>query len=204
MEKDKKLDEIAVLLGKYSRTLKIIRLKSDFKVNSKSDFDSKEYADKARVDDFFHKNFQTRVAVTHGDVFMVNMNFECGNELSGNHFVVALNDSKEQDPMVTVVPLKSYKGVINPRSDLLLGKIEGISTGNESIALINQVKGIDKYRMFEHTTVAKMKAILNDATIAEDDEIEIRVKRVYRLSKEQYEKLLKAVFEFLRFGYIQH
>ena len=204
MNKDKKLKEIVRLLGKISKMLKIVKRKDPSKLILLSDADSKDYATKAMNDSFFHKYFQTKVAVYHGEVFMVNMDFECGNELSGRHFVVAMNDSKEQDPMVTVIPLKSYKGILNPRSDVLLGKVEGTTTGNESIALVNQIKSIDKCRMFEHTTIPQMKKILNRVQLAEDDEIEIKSKTVYRLSEKQFRKLQKAMNEFLNFGYIQH
>ena len=204
MNKDKKLKEIIAILGKISKMLKIVKRKDPSKMNLLSNDDLKDYAAKALVNSFFHKYFQTKVAITHGEVFVVNMDFECGNELSGRHFVVAMNDSKEQDPMVTVIPLKSYKGVLNPRSDVLLGKVEGTTTGSESIALINQIKSIDKCRLFEHTTIMQMKRILNSAQLAEDSEIEINSKTVYRLSEQQFRKLQKAMNEFLNFGYIQH
>ena len=59
---------------------------------------------------FFYKYFETRIAIRKGDVFVVRFSFGCGNELSGDHFVVALLDSTPVNPMVTVIPLKSAKG----------------------------------------------------------------------------------------------
>lgn len=204
MENDKKLKKLAERLGSHSRTLKISKNKDASKINLLSDDDVKQFVNKAKSDNYFHKYFKTRIALTHGDVFMVDFNFECGSELRGPHFVAVLLDSKENDPMVTVVPLKSYKGILNPRSDILLGKVEGTTTGNQSIALINQIKSIDKSRMIEHVSEQTLKKLWEDEKIAEDDEIKIKIKTVYRLTEEQFNILLKALIELLRFGYIRH
>ena len=204
MEKDKKLKRLAERLGSRSRTIKISKNANASRIALMSDEDVKEFVKKAKNDNYFHKYFKTKIALTHGDVFMVDLNFECGNELRGPHFVVVVSDSKENDPIVTVVPLKSYKGVLNPRSDVLLGKVEGTTTGNQSIALINQIKGIDKSRMIEHVSEQTLKKLWEDEKIAESDEIEIRVKTIYRLTEEQFNILLKALIEFFRFGYIRH
>ena len=204
MEKDKKLKRLAERLGSRSRTIKISKNANASRIALMSDEDVKEFVKKAKNDNYFHKYFKTKIALTHGDVFMVDLNFECGNELRGPHFVVVVSDSKENDPIVTVVPLKSYKGVLNPRSDVLLGKVEGTTTGNQSIALINQIKGIDKSRMIAHVSEQPLKKLWEDEKIAESDEIEIRVKTIYRLTEEQFNILLKALIEFFRFGYIRH
>lgn len=204
MEKDKRLQKLAERLGSHCRTLKISKKKDSSRIQLLSDENVKEYVNKVKSDNYFHKYFKTRIALTHGDVFMVDLNFECGNELRGPHFVVVTNDSKENDPIVTVIPLKSYKGILNPRSDVLLGKVEGTTTGNQSIALINQIKGIDKSRMIEHVSEQTLKKLWEDEKIAEDDEIEIKVKTIYRLTEEQFNILLKALIEFFRFGYIRH
>ena len=204
MKNEDVLKTLSNRMSKRSRKLMVVKRKDPSSIKLLPEDELKDLAVKAKYDNFFHKHFQTRIAITHGDVFMVDLNYECGNELSGPHFVVATNDSKALDPIVTVVPLKSYKGVLNPRSDVLLGIVEGTTTGNQSIALINQIKGIDKSRMIEHVSDKTLKKILADGKIAEDDEIEIRVKTVYRLTDRQFNILKKALNDFINFGYIQH
>lgn len=204
MTNEERLKVLAKRMGSHSRQLKIVKRKDASVIKLLPEADLNDLAKKAKYDNFFHKHFQTRIAIKRGDVFMVDLNYECGNELCGPHFVVATNDSKALDPIVTVVPLKSYKGVLNPRSDVLLGRVEGTTTGNQSIALINQIKGIDKSRMIEHVSDKTLEKILADQKIAEDDEIEIRTKTIYRLTEKQFSILKKALNDFFNFGYIQH
>ena len=204
MTREEKLKMLANRMSSHSHKLMVVKRKNASAIKMLPEDELKDLSRKAKYDNFFHKHFQTRIAIKRGDVFMVDLNYECGNELSGPHFVVATNDSKAIDPIVTVVPLKSYKGVLNPRSDVLLGKVEGTTTGNQSIALINQIKGIDKSRMIEHVSDKVLVKILEDDKIAEDDEIEIRTKTIYRLTEKQFNILKKALNDFFNFGYIQH
>ena len=204
MTKEEKLKIISGRMSKHSHKLMIVKRKDASKIDLLSDDDLKDYSNNAKLDNFFHKHFQTRIAITRGDVFMVDFKYECGNELRGPHFVVATNDSKANDPIVTVVPLKSFKGVLNPRSDVLLGIVEGTTTGNQSIALINQIKSIEKSRMIDHVRKETLQKILDNEKIAEDDEIEIKIKTIYRLSDKQFNILMKALIEFFSFGYIRH
>ena len=204
MTREEKLKMLSNRMSKNSQKLMIVKRKDASTIKLLSKEYLNEFVNKAKSDNYFHKYFQTRIAIKRGDVFMVDLNYECGNELSGPHFVVATNDSKAVDPIVTVVPLKSYKGVLNPRSDVLLGKVEGTTTGNQSIALINQIKGIDKSRMIEHVSNKVLDKILNDDQIAEDDEIEIRVKTIYRLTDKQFNILKNALNDFFNYGFIRH
>ena len=204
MTREEKLKMLSNRMSKNSQKLMIVKRKDASTIKLLSKEYLNEFVNKAKSDNYFHKYFQTRIAIKRGDVFMVDLNYECGNELSGPHFVVATNDSKAVDPIVTVVPLKSYKGVLNPRSDVLLGRVEGTTTGNQSIALINQIKGIDKSRMIEHVSNKVLDKILNDDQIAEDDEIEIRVKTIYRLTDKQFNILKNALNDFFNYGFIRH
>lgn len=204
MTREEKLEALAKLLGKYSRKLMIVKRKDASVIESLTAEDLKDLAKKIKDDDYFHKHFKTRIAIRRGDVFRVSFNYECGSELSGSHFVVAINDSKVNEPMVTVVPLKSYKGKLNPRSDVLLGIVEGTKTGKESIAVINQIKGIDKSRMIEDVKSKTLEKIFNDTKIAEDDEIVIKVKTIYRLTAQQLYVLMTALNDYINFGYISH
>ena len=154
---------------------------------------------------YFYKFFETRIAIKKGDVFVARFAFECGNELNGDHFVVALLDSNPISQVVTVVPLKSAKGrPLNPASDILLGEIPGLKNGKESIAIINQVRTIDKRRLFDTESLRVLNKLFNDEMIGEYSEVTCQTKRVYRLTDEQYRKIHKAVEEFVFNGYIKH
>ena len=154
---------------------------------------------------YFYKNFETRIAIKKGDVFLARFGYECGNELTGNHYVAALLDSNPLCQVVTVVPLKSAKGrPLNPASDILLGEIKNLNNAKESIAIINQIRTIDKRRLFDVATIASLNRFMNSEMIGEYSEITVQLKKVYRLTDEQYRKMHKAAEEYIYNSYIKH
>ena len=185
--------------------LKIIKKRIPSKAIYLKDDMGKNYLNLINQLSFFYKFFETRIAIRKGDVFVVRFSFGCGNELSGDHFVAALLDSSPLNPMVTVVPLKSSKGrPLNPASDIFVGKIDGIENGKDSIAVINQLRTIDKRRMFNAEIVKHLESYLYDKTIPEYQEIEAQDKHIYRLTAYQYQKVHDAVCEYVYNGYIRH
>lgn len=154
---------------------------------------------------YFYKFFETRIAIKKGDVFIARFAFECGNELNGDHFVVALLDSNPISQVVTVVPLKSLKGKpLNPASDILLGDIPGLKNGKQSVAIINQIRTIDKRRLFDVETLKTLSKLYSNEMIGEYSEVTCQTKTVYRLTDEQYRKIHKATEEYVFNGYIKH
>ena len=154
---------------------------------------------------YFYRYFETRLAIKKGDVFLARFGLECGNELSGNHYVVALLDSNPINQVVTVVPLKSAKGrPLNPASDIMVGEIENLNNSKEAIAVINQIRTIDKRRLFDSQTISHLSQFMSDEMIGEYSEITVQTKRIYRLTDEQFKKIHKAAEEYVYNGYIKH
>lgn len=154
---------------------------------------------------YFYRYFETRLEIKRGDVFLARFAFECGNELNGDHYVAALLDSSAISQVVTVIPLKSHKGKpLNPASDISLGKIQGIGNEKETIAVINQIRTIDKRRLFDAEIIAHLERYFNDEMLAENAVITCQYKKLYRLSDSQFQKMHKAVMEYVYNGYIKH
>ena len=154
---------------------------------------------------YFYRFFETRLAIKKGDVFLARFGFECGNELNGNHYVVALLDSSPINQVVTVVPLKSAKGkVLNPASDVMVGKIEKLNNSKDAIAVINQIRTIDKRRLFDAQSIARLSNYFSAEMLGEYSELTIQTKRIYRLTDEQFHKIHKAAEEYVFNGYIRH
>ena len=154
---------------------------------------------------YFYRYFETRLAIKKGDVFLARFGFECGNELNGNHYVVALLDSSPINQVVTVVPLKSAKGkVLNPASDVMVGKIEKLNNSKDAIAVINQIRTIDKRRLFDAQSIARLSNYFSSEMLGEYSELTIQTKKIYRLTDEQFYKIHKAVEEYVYNGYIRH
>ena len=154
---------------------------------------------------YFYRFFETRLAIKKGDVFLARFGFECGNELNGNHYVVALLDSSPINQVVTVVPLKSAKGkALNPASDVMVGKIEKLNNSKDAIAVINQIRTIDKRRLFDAQSIACLSSYFSSEMLGEYSEITIQTKKIYRLTDEQFHKIHKAAEEYVYNGYIRH
>ena len=154
---------------------------------------------------YFYRFFETRLAIKKGDVFLARFGFECGNELNGNHYVVALLDSNPINQVVTVVPLKSAKGkALNPASDVMVGKIEKLNNTKDAIAVINQIRTIDKRRLFDAQTIARLSSYMSSEMLGEYSELTIQTKHIYRLTDEQFEKIKRAILDYLTTGFIRH
>ena len=100
-----------------------------------------EYAD-------FSEQFSLRYNLKRGEIYEFDWGVNVNAEFSDRHFGVVLVDSDESNPLVTVCPLKSNHKGINPKSDVDLGYIPELGTANRTIAVVNQVRTIDKLRMY--------------------------------------------------------
>ena len=153
---------------------------------------------------FLYRFFDTRFELSRGEVFLAYFQYECGCEIDGPHFVVALQTSGKLNQLVTVIPLTSYKKEreLNHSSEIYIGQIPGVANGKETIAIINQLKTIDKRRLYDKASVLNFNNRLRNQEAKDYEEITIQNKYIYRLSTEQFNKIFRAVLDYLRFGYI--
>ena len=137
-------------------------------------------------------------------MFLAKLGYGAGCEIAGNHYVVAILNSKPINQSVTIIPLKSKKDKkpLNPASDILIGTIEGLNS-NEAIAVINQVRTIDKARLLDSETLMNARRYIADSMIAENKEITVNHNTVFRLNDEQLKRVSKAIQQFVYNGYIR-
>lgn len=83
-----------------------------------------------------------------GDILEIDWGVNVNAEFSNRHYGVVLLDSNENNPLVLVCPLKSNHKGAHPKSDLDLGIIEGLKHGTTTLAVINQIRMIDKMRIY--------------------------------------------------------
>lgn len=155
---------------------------------------------------YFYRNYETRFEIKRGDVFVVGFEFACGNELNGSHFVVALLDSSPISQLVTVVPLHSAKmdKELNPASEIYIGEIPGVTNTKRAVAIINQIRTIDKRRMFDKAAIEHFNQYAQSEHYADYAEITAQHKFIFRLTEEQYKKIHIAVQQYVFNGYIKH
>ena len=155
---------------------------------------------------YFYRNFETRFEIKRGEVFVVGFEFECGNELNGSHFVVALLDSSANSQLVTIVPLHSAKmdKELNPASEVYVGEIPGVTNTKRAVAIINQIRTIDKRRMFDKAAIEHFNQYAQSEHYVDYDLITAQHKFIFRLTDEQFKKIHKAVQSYVYNGYIKH
>ena len=154
---------------------------------------------------FAYKHFETAFAVKAGDVYLARFPLEFGAELHGDHFVAVLLDSPAVNPLITVVPLKSEKAKeLNPASDIRLGVITGINSGHKTVAVINQLKGIDKRRLLSEEAINGLHSQFSKNLIKDYDEVCAETINRYRLTSEQFKLLKKTALGYIANNYINH
>ena len=155
---------------------------------------------------YFYRNFETRFEIKRGEVFVVGFEFECGNELNGSHFVVALLDSSANSQLVTIVPLHSAKmdKELNPASEVYVGEIPGVTNTIRAVAIINQNRTIDKSRMFDKAAIEHFNQYAQSEHYVDYDLITAQHKYIFRLTDEQFKRIHKAVQSYVYNGYIKH
>lgn len=152
---------------------------------------------------WFYCNYAVNFEIKRGDVFRAVFANSFGSELSGPHYVVAVNKSREKDGLVSVVPLKSKKDKKpNPASDLELGIIEGLNF-KEAIAILNQRQSIDKHRIVGDELIRKVKVSSINNALNNGQEY-LTYKTPYRLTESQMSKLINALVHLTKFDYLKH
>ncbi len=101
------------------------------------------------------RHYMVRIDVYAWQIFEIDYGMNVGHEFSGRHYGVVIHDSPFYNPIITVIPIKTSRGKINSHSDVYLGKIEGIQSLKNSIAVINQIQAVDKIRIFNIDSINK-------------------------------------------------
>lgn len=145
----------------------------------------------------FSDKYQLSYDLKKGEIYEVDWGMNINAEFSGRHYGIVLADSGPKNPLVLMVPLKSnHKAQINPKSDLLLGTIEDLPTASESVAVFNQVRAIDKIRIYTQLAIGPTR------TNYRLEESNGKFVKVYRLNDEQLNKLCEVASKML-FGIVK-
>ena len=164
-----------------------------------------EYVSAINRSIFYYNNFMTKIDIQRCEVFKVRFDQGFGSELKGYHFVVAMQSSREANQTVTIVPLTSLKEAknYNQKSTIYIGEIPEMPNGKEAIALINQIRTIDKIRLIGNKALDAFVEKVCDNINQFNGQYYVQNKEIYRLSKEQYDKILHAVNNYLFVGAVE-
>lgn len=134
-----------------------------------------------------------------GEIYEVDFGINVNNEFSYRHLALVLADSNINNPLVMICPLKSNSKGAHPTSDLNLGIIEEIETHHDTLAVINQIRSIDKIRIYKKGLIGKSHEGTN--RYLNDSDYQLETYR-YRLDKERLNKVIEAFKKYLETGYI--
>lgn len=102
----------------------------------------------------FKEDHEIRYTLKKGEIYEIDWGVNVNAEFSNRHYGVVLENSAEYNPLVLVCPIKTNHNGANRKSDVDLGIIEGISiNGTRSIAVINQIRSIDKMRIYTKSVI---------------------------------------------------
>ena len=133
------------------------------------------------------------INVKAGEIYEVDFGINVNAEFSYRHYALILMDSAENNPLALVCPLKSNNKGANPKSDINLGVIEDLDVDHESLAVINQIRSIDKMRIFKRPIIRKNKEFDNSQHDNIKDES-------YRLEGNKFKMIIKMIQKYLEDG----
>ncbi len=107
----------------------------------------------------FSEKYSLRYNLKKGEIYEFDWGINVNAEFSNRHYGVVLADSNEYNPLVLVCPLKTNKVGAHPKSDLDLGIIDGLPTNVPSIAVVNQIRALDKLRLYTRSAIGETKSI---------------------------------------------
>ena len=135
------------------------------------------------------------MTVRAGEIYEVDFGINVNAEFSYRHYALVLADSYDSNPLALVCPLKSNVKGPHPMSDLNLGFIDALDSDHESLAVINQIRTIDKLRIFK-------KPLINKQTNYGYYDDSFYKKETYRLEESKFEKVQTALKNYIEYGQI--
>lgn len=101
----------------------------------------------------YQEQYKPELDLKAGEIYEFDFGVNVNCEFSNRHYGVVLADSHKNNPLVIVCPLKSNKYGANPSSDINLGYIDGLVTNRETLAVANQIRALDKMRLYRRSVI---------------------------------------------------
>ena len=139
----------------------------------------------------FNKQYKLRYDLKKGEIYEFDWGINVHAEFSNRHYGVVLADSDIFNPLVVVCPLKTNHNGAHPKSDIDLGKIDGLNTNKTTLAVVNQIRTIDKLRMFTKRAIGLKDGGQYNEELFENE------KTIIRLDEEKVKMILDFYKNYL-------
>ena len=140
----------------------------------------------------FAEKFKLRYDLKKSEIYEIDFGLNVNTEFSNRHYGVVIKDSSEYNPQVLVCPLKTNHKGPHPRSDVDIGYVDDLNSGHTTIAVINQIRPIDKLRIYTQHRIG-----YDDGLALAEAENEMLIDRIPRLNDKQMELILNAYCNYL-------
>ncbi len=104
----------------------------------------------------FAETHEAQFELKKGELYEFDWGINVNSEFSNRHYGVVLAYSGKNNPLVLVCPLKTNRYGANPHSDVNLGIIDSIVTDKETLAVVNQIRALDKMRLYVKPIIHEM------------------------------------------------
>lgn len=121
------------------------------------------------------ERYKTRFDLKRGEIYEFDWGINVNAEFSNRHYGVVLQDSDPKNPLVIVCPLKTNHHGAHPKSDVDLGYIKELNSTKPSIAVINQIRTIDKMRLYTKNCIGKTQQFAERSEISIDEQSIVRL-----------------------------
>ena len=138
----------------------------------------------------FAEKYCLRYDLKQGEIYEFDWGLNVNAEFSHRHYGVVMVDSDIFNPLVTICPLKTNHGSMSVKSDVDLGFVNCLNSNKTTLAVVNQVRTIDKLRLYTKRIIGIQTDLLCDSNREEEYEI-------MRLEKNKFEMIQKAYFDYL-------
>lgn len=138
----------------------------------------------------FSDKYRLKYDLKRGEIYEIDFGININAEFSNRHFGVVLADSDANNPLVTVCPLKSNKGSVNSRSDVDLGQVKDLRSINSTVAVVNQIRTVDKLRIYMKRSICRPIYHLSDSDYVTNDTI-------MRLENDKMNMIINAYLNYI-------
>ena len=138
----------------------------------------------------FSEKFALRYDLKRGEIYEFDWGININAEFSNRHYGVVLADSDIYNPLVTVCPLKTNHSGPHPKSDVDLGKIEELDSDRSTIAVVNQIRTMDKLRIYLKRAIGTKTDKINEAIYESE-------KTIVRLENNKLNRIINAYKNYL-------
>jgi len=137
----------------------------------------------------FAEKYKTRYDLKAGEIYEFDWGININAEFSNRHYGVVLMDSDENNPLVLVCPIKTNHNGAHPRSDVDIGYIKELNSTKSSLAVVNQIRSLDKLRIFTKNAIGKDTSLVLSDSAVEKMQSEIKI---IRLEEAKLQMILNA------------